>query len=72
LLWWGIGREVWVARVFANGPQDFFGQAFYLVYAFEQTSLVVQMLAIFTIASCIYLAREMARFTTHMAISATA
>jgi hypothetical protein len=58
---WGIGREVWVARVFTNGPQSFIGHAFYLVYAFEHTRLVVQSLVLITLASLIYLAREVAR-----------
>ena len=58
---WGIGREVWVARVFTNGPQSFFGHSFYLVYAFEHTRLVVQSLVLLTLASLIYLAREVAR-----------
>jgi hypothetical protein len=60
---WGIGREVWVARVFANGPQDFIGHAFYLTYAFEHTRLVVQSLTLLTLASVIYIAREIGRFS---------
>jgi hypothetical protein len=58
---WGIGREVWVARVLENGPQNFVGHTFYLVYAFEHTRLVVQLLVLLTFASAIYLARETAR-----------
>lgn len=58
---WGIGREVWVARVFSNGPQSFIGHSLYLVYAFEHTRLVVQSLTLITLASAIYLAREVAR-----------
>jgi hypothetical protein len=58
---WGIGREVWVARVFSNGPQNFVGHTLYLVYAFEHTRLVVQSLVLLTFASVIYLAREVAR-----------
>ena len=34
---YGIGREVWVARVFENGPQDARGQLLYFIYAFEHT-----------------------------------
>ncbi len=55
---WGIGREVWVARVFENGPQNFIGHSFYLAYAFEHTRLIVQSLVIITLASLLYLARE--------------
>lgn len=58
---WGIGREVWVARVFTNGPQSFFGHSLYLVYAFEHTRLVVQSLTILVVASFVYLAREVAK-----------
>jgi hypothetical protein len=58
---WGIGREVWVARVFENGPQSFIGHAFYLVYAFEHTRLIVQSLTLITLVSLMYLAREVAR-----------
>lgn len=62
---WGIGREVWVAKVFANGPQDSFGHALYLIYAFEHTRLIVQALAIVALASVISLARESARLLAH-------
>jgi hypothetical protein len=58
---WGIGREVWVARVFANGPQDLIGHSLYLFYAFEHTRLLVQALSVLTLGSLIYLARETAR-----------
>ncbi|MBI3572498.1 hypothetical protein HY091_03140 [Candidatus Kaiserbacteria bacterium] len=58
---WGIGREVWVAKVFANGPQDFVGHSLYLLYAFEHTRLVVQALSLITLGALIYLARETAR-----------
>jgi len=54
---YGIGREVWVARVFENGPQDLFGRFLYLVYAFEHTRFVVQALVAATLASTVYLAR---------------
>ena len=58
---WGIGREVWVAKVFSNGPQDFFGHITYLFYAFEHTHLAVQLLTILVLAALTVLAREMAR-----------
>jgi len=54
---WGIGREVWVAQVFANGPQDFFGHFTYLAYAFGHTRLVVQALATLSFVSFLYLLR---------------
>lgn len=58
---WGIGREVWVARVFENGPQDFVGRIEYLGYAFTHTRLIVQALSVLTLGSLILLAREVAR-----------
>ncbi len=58
---WGIGREVWVAKVFANGPQDFFGHAQYMLYAFDHTRLVVQALSLIVLLAVVYLARESAR-----------
>lgn len=58
---WGIGREVWVAKVFANGPQSLFGHGEYLAYAFTHTRFVVQALTLVSLASVIYLARETAR-----------
>lgn len=58
---WGIGREVWVAKVFANGPHDLVGQTGYLLYAFQHTHLAVQILSIIILAALITLARETAR-----------
>jgi len=60
---WGIGREVWVAHVFQNAPHSegvFAIGRFYLA-AFENTRLLVQALALTTLAALIYLARETAR-----------
>ncbi|MBU6323623.1 hypothetical protein KGQ55_02965, partial [Patescibacteria group bacterium] len=61
---YGIGREVWVAKVFENGPQDPAGHLLYLVYAFEHTRFVVQGLVVVCIASFIFLAREITRALT--------
>jgi hypothetical protein len=58
---YSIGREVWVARVFANGPQDFTGHALYLVYAFLHTRFIVQILAVLSFISFLYLLRVTAR-----------
>lgn len=58
---WGIGREVWVARVFENGPHDFFGRVEYLWYAFAHTHFIVQALSVLTLGSLVLLARELAR-----------
>lgn len=58
---WGIGKEVWVARVFQNAPADFINLPNFLISAFGNTRLVVQILAILTFASFIYLARATLR-----------
>ena len=60
---WGIGREVWVAHVFANMPptNDFGALASFWLDAFEHTRLIVQALAFLTLVSLIYLVREAAR-----------
>ncbi len=56
---WGIGREVWVARVFENGPQDLVGRVEYLWYAFLHTRLIVQALSVLTLGSLLLLGREL-------------
>ncbi len=58
---WGIGKEVWVARVFQNAPTDFVNLPNFLISAFGNTRLIVQILAVLTFASFIYLARATAR-----------
>lgn len=58
---YGIGREVWVAQVFANGPQDFIGHFTYLAHAFGHTRVIVQALALLSFAAFIYLARATLR-----------
>jgi hypothetical protein len=59
-----IGREVWVARVFENGPQDPMGHLLYFIYAFEHTRFVVQALVVICVLSFLYLAREAYRALT--------
>ncbi len=58
---YGIGREVWVAKVFSNGPQDLMGRLLYLEYAFLNTQLGVQILTLLVVGAVVYLAREIAR-----------
>ena len=64
---WGIGREVWVARVLENAPRDAAALPQFYLAAFEHTRLVVQALALLTLASLVYLARE----TAHLILIAT-
>ncbi len=64
---WGIGREVWVAKVFENAPTDLElieHLPGFFISAFAQTNLVVQALVILTLISFIFLAREIVRALT--------
>ena len=58
---WGIGKEVWVAKVFQNAPDDFTHLPNFFVSAFGHTRFVVQILAILTFTSFIYLVRATTR-----------
>ncbi|MDO8566659.1 MAG: hypothetical protein Q7R58_00715 [bacterium] len=58
---WGIGREVWVARILQNAPTDFAGLLPFYFTAFTNTHLIVQMLTLLTLISLIFLIRETAR-----------
>ena len=58
---WGIGKEVWVARVFQNAPENLMTLPSFFISAFGHTRTVVQILAILTFASFIYLARATIR-----------
>ncbi|HEY4522882.1 MAG TPA: hypothetical protein VJK73_00740 [Candidatus Paceibacterota bacterium] len=57
---WGIGREVWVARVFENAPGSLALLPGFYFAAFENTRLAVQLLTLATVGSLIYLARATA------------
>ena len=59
---WGIGREVWVARVLQNAPADISELPRFYVAAFSHTRLIVQALSLAALAALILLARETARF----------
>lgn len=57
---WGIGREVWVAKVFENMSSIANAPAFFMG-AFLGTDLIVQALSILALASFIALARGCVR-----------
>ncbi len=59
---WGIGREVWVARVFQNAPVDIAHLPNFLFAAFTHTRFIVQALAVLTLVSLLYLLSEVVRF----------
>lgn len=65
---WGIGREVWVAKVFENAPKNASGLPLFYWDAFGHTRLIVQALTLLTLASALYLAREVARALAHVLI----
>jgi len=58
---WGIGREVWVARVLQNAPPNILDLPRFYLMAFEHTRLIVQALVLLMLASLIYVAREIVR-----------
>lgn len=58
---WGIGREVWVARVLQNAPSNPFDLLRFYFSAFMHTHLIVQILVLLTLGSLLYVAREIAR-----------
>ncbi|HUY05287.1 MAG TPA: hypothetical protein VMV62_01045 [Candidatus Paceibacterota bacterium] len=64
---WGIGREVWVARVFENAPPNLDDLPRFYLAAFTHTRLIVQALIVLTSLSLLFLAREVVRFFGTMA-----
>lgn len=58
---WGIGKEVWVARVFQNTPADFSHLPNFFFAAFMHTSFIVQALTLLTLASFVFLVLEIVR-----------
>lgn len=58
---WGLGREVWVARVLQNAPANFLDIPRFYVAAFLNTNLIVQLLVLLIVASALYLALEITR-----------
>ena len=58
---YGIGRQVWVGRVFENAPESLATLPQFYLAAFLNTEFLVQLLALVTLASVLYLARATAR-----------
>jgi len=65
---WGVGKEVWVARVFQNMPHsgNLFDLARFWLATFMNTRLVVQILTLLTLASLAYLILEVVRFLNRL------
>jgi len=59
---WGIGREVWVAKVFENMPSvvNVPQVLSFVTNAFIHTDLMVQILSLLAVAALVWLASEMA------------
>lgn len=62
---WGIGREVWVVRVFQNAPADIWHLPNFFISAFTHTRFIVQALAVLTLTSFAFLIRELVRLITN-------
>lgn len=58
---WGIGKEVWVARVFQNAPPNLGDLPDFYIAAFMHTNIIVQVLTVCTLLSLIFLVRETVR-----------
>ena len=58
---WGIGREVWVGRIFENAPPDIGDLPNFYFAAFFHTHLIVQVLVVLTFISLMYLIIETVR-----------
>jgi nicotinamide mononucleotide adenylyltransferase len=67
---YGIGREVWVARVFENAPHDFARVPEFYFSAFTNTEIIVQILTVITLISMIYLARKTAKLISNVLVPA--
>ncbi len=60
---WGIGREVWVAHVLQNMPSviDVSALVRFLIAAFLNTRVIVQVLTVIAGAAFVYALHDMAR-----------
>ena len=63
---YGIGREVWVARVIENAPLTATEIPRFYLFAFLNTDTVVQVLSVLAFIAVLYLARATAHSVTQM------
>lgn len=61
---YGIGREVWVARVLENAPHNPSLLPQFYLSAFTNTDMFVQALSLLALVSVVYLARATAKLVT--------
>ncbi|MBU6388653.1 hypothetical protein KGQ72_02160 [Patescibacteria group bacterium] len=66
---WGIGREVWVARVLQNAPADPLASLQFYLFAFLHTRTIVQALILLMLASLLYVAYEIVRAVRVMSVA---
>lgn len=66
---WGIGTQVWVARVLQNAPASPFDLLGFYFSAFTHTGPAVQILVLLLTISFLYLAREIYKAVAIMRIS---
>lgn len=71
---WGIGREVWVARVLENMPHSgsLVSLAQFYIAAFGHTRFVVQALTVVSGVSLVTLAQRVATIVSRVAVVAFA
>jgi hypothetical protein len=60
---WGVGREVWVSRVFQNMPSltNYSAVLHFYLAAFLDTRFIVQVLSILTLGAFVWLAYNVSR-----------
>lgn len=66
---WGVGKEVWVARVFENAPANIEDLPNFYIAAFVHARFIVQVLTLLTFASLLFLTREVVRLARNLFIS---
>lgn len=66
---WALGREVWVAQVFANMPSLFNVPAIarFFASAFMHTDLAVQLFSVLALGAVIWLGRSLGRLLSRTA-----
>jgi hypothetical protein len=64
---WGIGREVWIARVLQNAPTNLFDLPQFYIGAFLHTNFIVQACVVLTVIALLYVAREIVRAVSFVA-----
>ena len=64
-LLWSLGALVWVARIFENLPSDLLGAARYMLHAFIQTEVLVQLVSVAIVMVACWMVYDMVRILSH-------